>query len=127
MNNDKNDLLGYDERRAESRVQANNAGACGIFPYGQMRNMPEGDLRTTPRLDTNVTSRRRCDGSLRDDGNGGSTARYGWGLHDHPLAMVFSPYQHWRKTYTPEVALAKGTLFSELDLPLEVTNCRRGC
>ena len=122
MNNEK-----YDEQRAESRAQANNAGPRGVFPYGQMRNMPESDLRTTPRLDMNVSPRRRCDGTLRDDGNVNLTARYGWGLQDHPLAMVYSPYQYWRKTYTPEVALAKGTLFSELDLPFEVTNCRRGC
>ena len=43
------------------------------------------------------------------------------------LAMVYSPYQSWRELYTLDVALAKGTLFSELDLPLEAINCRRGC
>lgn len=33
------------------------------------------------------------------------------------LAMITIPMQQWRNIYSPEVALARGTLFEELDLP----------
>ena len=35
------------------------------------------------------------------------------------LAMVYSPMQCWRRLYTPEEALIKGTLFEELNKPYE--------
>ena len=44
----------------------------------------------------------------------------GWGLSHHPLAMVFAPCQGFHSLYDVDTALARGTLFSELDLPLEV-------
>lgn len=67
-------------------------------------------------------------GNGRGCGNAENGNR-GWGLHDHPLAMVYSPYQHFRDTYTPDIALGRGTLFSELDLPFEGYNNKRngGC
>ncbi len=34
------------------------------------------------------------------------------------LAMVYAPIQDYRHMYTPEIALARGTLFSKLDKPL---------
>lgn len=34
------------------------------------------------------------------------------------LAMVYSPRQYWRDTYSPVEALDHGTLFAELDKPL---------
>ena len=37
----------------------------------------------------------------------------------HQLAMVYSPCQMWRMLYSPETALERGTLFEELDKPLE--------
>ena len=40
------------------------------------------------------------------------------------LAMVYAPCQSFRMTYEPEEALARGTLFRELDKPLEAG--RRG-
>jgi hypothetical protein len=52
--------------------------------------------------------------------------RMGWGLRNHPLAMVYSPHQEWRDAYTPEVALNRGTLFAELDLPFEGDKKRGG-
>lgn len=33
------------------------------------------------------------------------------------LAMISVPIQEWRNIYSPEVALCRGTLFEELDLP----------
>ncbi len=44
----------------------------------------------------------------------------GWGLCRHPLAMVYAPCQYFRGLYDPATALSRGTLFEELDLPLEV-------
>ena len=40
------------------------------------------------------------------------------------LAMVYSPHQCWRMLYAPEKALMRGTLFEELDKPLE--DCTNG-
>ena len=42
------------------------------------------------------------------------------GLEGYSLAMVYSPKQYWRKLYSPEDALGRGTLFTELDMPLEI-------
>ena len=39
--------------------------------------------------------------------------------NDVQLAMVYSPYQCFRMTYAPDEALMRGTLFEELDKPLE--------
>ncbi len=43
-----------------------------------------------------------------------------WGLSGYPLAMVYAPCQYFRGVYDPATALKRGTLFEELDLPLEV-------
>ncbi len=34
-----------------------------------------------------------------------------------PLAIPYVPFQMWGETFRPDVALAKGTIFKELDLP----------
>ena len=34
-----------------------------------------------------------------------------------PIAMVYSPAQEWQDIYDTDTALARGTLFAELDLP----------
>ena len=67
---------------------------------------------------------RLCDGSLpgrntAEDMNSCGEADRGWGLESHPLAMVFSPLQEFHELYSPEKALERGTMFSELDLPFE--------
>lgn len=36
------------------------------------------------------------------------------------LAMVYSPIQEWREIYDMTTALERGTIFRELDKPLEV-------
>ena len=41
-------------------------------------------------------------------------------LHDKPLAYAYVPIQQWRMMYSPEDALAHGTLFEELYKPMEV-------
>ncbi len=49
----------------------------------------------------------------------GSRCSDGWGLANHPLAMVYAPCQGFHSLYDLDTALVRGTLFSELDLPLE--------
>lgn len=34
-----------------------------------------------------------------------------------PLAMAYVPMQQWKETYSEDVALSRGTIFPELDLP----------
>ena len=37
-----------------------------------------------------------------------------------PLAYSYVPIQSWRMIYSPDVALDRGTMFEELDMPMEV-------
>ncbi len=46
-----------------------------------------------------------------------------WGLPEHPHAMVYAPCQVFRALYDPHTALNRGTLFTELDLPLGCESC----
>ena len=39
------------------------------------------------------------------------------GVTERSLAMVYAPIQYWRDAYEPEMALKRGTLFRELDMP----------
>ncbi len=42
-----------------------------------------------------------------------------WGLEGYPLAMVYAPLQNFCELYEPEKGLSRGTIFSQLDLPLK--------
>lgn len=99
MYNDNN--LQQDRRRAMMR------------PVCQMRPTLEGVNSS------DAGGGRLCDGTMPNQNSGTNDRRMGFGLRNHPLAMVYSPYQEWRDAYTPEVALTRGTLFAELDLPFE--------
>ncbi len=99
---------------------------------GQNGAAVKRDIPMSERYDA-MQPRRRCDGTLRNsverpypsdcaEGRCG-----GWGLEGHPLAMVYSPCQAWRNAYAPDMALSRGTLFAELDLPFEGSKCRKGC
>ena len=52
--------------------------------------------------------------TLDESGNGEISAMP---LDSLPIAMAYVPMQKWQRLYEPEVALERGTLFSELDLP----------
>ena len=43
-----------------------------------------------------------------------------YGLTDRPVGSVYAPIQAFDKLYDLPRALSRGTLFSDLDLPLEV-------
>ncbi len=70
----------------------------------------------------NRISGNRCAGTGEIWGmNGNNSGQYGernFGTEPRQLAMVYSPYQCWRMTYTPDDALNHGTLFEELYKPL---------
>ena len=39
------------------------------------------------------------------------------GVTERSLAMVYAPIQPWRNVYEPQIALSRGTMFRELDMP----------
>lgn len=111
-----------------------------FFPAGAARAQRLGrtaerqEMRDLPLSDANeISPRRRCDGSM--SGENGEASPNGCaegvcggnGLMNRPLAMVYSPCQAWRDAYTPDIALSRGTLFAELDLPFDGANRKRGC
>lgn len=116
MYNDRNRQQPEDTRFVGS-MKTPIGRSCPTFANG-------GGGSDIPRLDERIGN-RLCDGTLpRNDsdnemnGCGGENTG-GWGLHSHPLAMVYSPLQEFHQLYAPEVALERGTLFAELDLPFE--------
>ena len=44
-----------------------------------------------------------------------------------PLAMVYAVSQRFKDILDPEVGLAKGTIFAELDLPFKASEGGRKC
>ena len=136
MYNDKNPLpLQSACRDMQPRVPIGRS--CPNFTG---RNAASGDV---PRLEQTPV-RRLCDGSIPEEAvpygrnmtqrneNGGSChggcGEYdgGWGLSSYPLAMVYAPLQKFHELYEPDVALERGTLFSELDLPFEGGKMNKG-
>ncbi len=116
----------YNERTRQPFSAAHRSTPCSGTAV--KRDIPVLDL------DGGMQSRRRCDGTPRNSGEDQMTPSDcsmgkcgGWGLQNKPLAMVYSPCQAWRDAYAPDVALSRGTLFSELDLPFEPAKNRKGC
>ena len=111
-----NDKIGYADalrRREAMTVQKRNPSCgCSDRPVAAITN----DI---PQVDSE--SRRLCDGTLRTPPSNSENCRNGtgWGLKEHPLGMVYSPYQYFRQIYAPDTGLTRGTIFSELDLPFE--------
>ncbi len=116
--------LGGSPRRPVDNDSRSCPVGCGLG--GALRELGENGTRQG-------CQRGRLDGSARNsleqcpisDCARGRCG--GWGLEGYPLAMVYSPCQAWRDAYTPEMALSRGTLFAELDLPFEGSKCKRGC
>lgn len=90
------------------------------MPFGMEFNTPalpsEGpEEPRIPRLNEQIGG-RRCDGTMPDEE---ASHTHGWGLSNYPLAMVYSPYQHFKDLYSIDKGLERGTIFAELDLPFE--------
>lgn len=109
MYNDNNGLS--DRRRAMQRQAVSAVSDNGM---------------SIPHVDDN-SGGRRCDGSMPNSHSTKNNGQTGWGLREYPLAMVYSPYQVFRELYSPDTALSRGTLFSELDLPFEGYKKNGGC
>ena len=65
--------------------------------------------------------------ALPREGRGGLNCRGEYQGEDVSLAMVYSPYQHWREVYEAEKGLSRGTIFRELDKPFEAFGSKGGC
>ena len=116
MYNDKN-RQNYGDLRHTRTARAPIGRSCPTFAE---RGESISDI---PKIDDRIGN-RLCDGTLPgndlpEDMNGCGIADGGWGLKSHPLAMVYSPLQEFHELYTPEKALERGTVFTELDLPFE--------
>ena len=75
--------------------------------FESVSDLPQRDLR----------ARVSCNGNTQTD-NGNNLA-CPTTVHAPSLAMVYSPVQCWRNLYDPVSGLSRGTIFAELDLPLE--------
>ncbi|MBQ9150759.1 MAG: spore coat associated protein CotJA [Clostridia bacterium] len=96
----------------------------------ELRDLPFSDRAPLPRMevlpDGDGMNGGGCGCDDGDQGGVGDSVCMGhegcgedsWGLSEYPLAMVFAPCQHFRALYDPTTALKRGTLFTELDLPL---------
>lgn len=129
-------------------MNQNNSSGRAAYNFNMPRarvdhatNNLRGDIPAEELTNRN-TVRRLCDGSLaRNDEIGGfdnvdlgcmhndscGISCTGWGLNNHPVAMVYSPCQPWNNVYKPEIALERGTVFKDLDLPFEGTGRKGGC
>ena len=105
---------GFSDRKSLTTSAMNNTGRSGCGCR---------DMRNTDQPDCGCGNARnaapRCGGCGTDEG--------GWGLHEHPLAMAYSPLQVWRNVYELETALERGTMFVELDKPFHEGMTKGGC
>lgn len=108
-----------------SRVNQAANNLHSDIPSSELLNRDESRRSCTGELRSSASQGMRAD---RTDGHGmPCTCASGWGLTNHPLAMVYSPCQIWASVYAPDAALERGTMFAELDLPFEATANKRGC
>lgn len=136
MYNDKNPLSFHDMNRdmpprvpigrscPEFARQGEVAGDIPILDQRQGRRLCDGSLpEESVHFGGNMNQRNESGGNCH-----GGCGEYngGWGLSSYPLAMVYSPLQKFHELYEPEVALERGTLFSELDLPFEGGKMNKG-
>lgn len=103
--------------RMENRPEGAGAGDCGCGS-GHGHGHHHGACG-----DSHPSHSGACG---QDGGHEGCGACHGhegcgegsWGLAEYPLAMVYAPCQSFRALYDTATALSRGTLFTELDLPL---------
>ena len=91
--------------------------------FSDRKSMPTAAMSGNKRSGCGCQDMRdttpRCGGCGTDEG--------GWGLHEHPLAMAYSPLQVWRNVYEPDMGLERGTIFIELDKPFHEGVTKGGC
>ena len=110
---DENDVRTPRDRRfAEAEGRACGCSSC------RNNGRQRGALRQEEYLPTPALPR---------EGRGGLNCRGEYQGEDVSLAMVYSPYQHWRNLYDEVDGFARGTIFRELDKPFEAYGNRGGC
>ena len=123
MERNENGFSGYNLTRG----QRNCPGTGEMWGGNGNTNGNAGINARSGNGNTN-NGRNGCNNGCNNGGNGnngnnggnGSVLGVGECLDgSHQLAMVYSPSQSWRMLYSPEAALMRGTLFEELDKPLE--------
>jgi hypothetical protein len=77
--------------------------------------IPVRDEPHIPRVDEQIGG-RLCDGTAIGGQNAPS---HGFGLHNYPLAMVYSPYQHFKELYSLDKALEEERFLPSLICPLK--------
>lgn len=113
MERNENGFSGYNFTRGGGR----NQRCPGTGDMWQGGNGSLGSANPNGTMTDNSGSNGNMIGGVTDNGDslGGNVS----GCATRQLAMVYSPYQCWRMLYSPEKALMRGTLFEELDKPLE--------
>ncbi len=118
MNKYNSNRTGFEVTQgAYRRAMRQNNSPCGCSSGD--RRSSEGE----PKGTYGETLNRRvgnavCKGS--SSGGCGTQIKSHYGLTDRPLGSVYAPLHEFDGLYDPETALLRGTLFSSLDLPLEV-------
>ncbi len=96
------------KRRMELIMDRNQT--CGLCGQQQQNTLEQESCR---RQDSG------CRKEKDEQSERSSCQHRGWGLHGYPLSMVYAPMQEFRDLYEPCVGFRRGTIFRELDLPLE--------
>lgn len=122
MNKYNSDRMGFEvSRGGYRRTLRGTNGSCGC-QMGDTRHTHSDD---EPKGTYGETLNRRGGGvtfSGTSGGGCGTQLTGSYGLTDRPVGSVYAPLHDFDGLYDPERALMRGTLFSSLDLPLEVSS-----
>lgn len=83
-------------------ILGGSPGMCTVPPPQRPQTPP--NMQSPPHPEPEMPQAMGFDGRL---------------LGSLPIAMTYTPMQQWKTTYSASEALARGTLFPELDLPFE--------
>lgn len=131
MYSDKNPLYSLrSERDIPPRVPVGRSCPTFAKSVNDDQNLPRIDERQSNRLCDGSLPKSDLDLGMNGCGNsnhgGCGNRESGWGIKSYPLAMVYSPLQEFRELYDMDIALERGTIFAELDLPFEGRNGEKG-
>ena len=109
MERNENGYSSYNFSRGTAPRDRMNQGSCN--PQGS--NSRENYMQNGNTQENGMQG--NCARGNMSDSNSSGTCDHA-GLR---LAMTYVPMQCWRMMYSPDAALTRGTMFEELDLPLE--------
>ena len=88
----------------------------------QLPQNPRDSQMSRSQQDNEMQSSQQPQNTMPQQTQSDTIAFSGFGtlyLGSLPLAMTYTPMQQWKQTYSDSVALSRGTLFPELDLPFD--------